>query len=178
VAQGSDDQEMPGERDHVFVRFNVSYNGQCVFESDACEQAQLGENEVIKGVELAIRDLRMRIGSHAQLTLEALCTIRGGAVGRAFEHGLSRIAADIAAAEDVSDWRELTLKVRARPNAELDLVSTEIVIRPVKLSERVTSLACKVVTQSGQTMLAFNTDVEDAVDQLALFPRNAEGEEK
>ena len=108
----------------------------------------------------------------SELTLEQLCTVRGGAIARAFAHGINRIAADIAAAQDVEDWRELTIKVRAKPSVKLEMVATEIVIKPVKLSERVTSLACKIATaRNGQKMLAFNSEAEDSVDQLALFPR-------
>jgi hypothetical protein len=76
-AQNSTDEDTPGERDRVYVRFNGSYNGVPFGDTVSCKHAELGNQELIRGMEIAIQRLRMRVGSVAHITLESVYAFGG-----------------------------------------------------------------------------------------------------
>lgn len=114
-----------------------------------------------------------------QLTLDNLAQVKGGLVALMIEKALNRMATDIESAPDIPDWREVTLKIRAKPvldQGELDDVAVEFVVNP-KTPARVTSARMQVrSTTNGSRQLFFNIDSPDNPDQMTLLGEMARQE--
>ena len=67
------------------------------------------------------------------LSLETLHQVKGGLVSAMMFKALNRVNTDIEQAPDIAEWREVTLKIRARPvldQGELSDVGVEFVVNP------------------------------------------------
>ena len=109
-----------------------------------------------------------------ELRLETLHEVKGGLVAAMLQKALNRIATDIENAPDITDWRKVTLEIRAKPildQGELDGVAVEFVVNP-KTPARVTSSQMQVrSTTNGARQLFFPEDWhEDANPNQTMIP--------
>jgi len=115
------------------------------------------------------------------LSLETITDVKGGMVALMVEKALQRLAMDIEAAPDISEWRKVTLEIRAKPvmeNLELSHVITEFAVRG-KVPDRVTSASmCVRSNERGLKQLCFNLDAQDNPSQMTMLPTVADDEEE
>lgn len=106
------------------------------------------------------------------LSLETLSDVKGGLVAAMLEKALNKMALDIESAPDVTEWRSVTLEIRAKPvceQMELASVSTEFVVKG-KVPARVTSATMVVRSATnGARQLMFNIDAQDSPSQTTLL---------
>lgn len=115
-----------------------------------------------------------------ELNLENIHLVRGGKVALALSKALHRMCVDLETAPDIGEWREVTLKIRAKPvceEGELAEVAVEFVIPHAKLPARSTATRAQLrSTDKGARQLFFAEDfVEDNFDQ-SMIPIGGEAE--
>lgn len=119
------------------------------------------------------------------LTLENILKIKGGLVNAMVARKLNQIVVDIEAAPDISEWREVTLKIKAKPVAEVNQgfvelkdVVVEFHVPGVKIPVRSTSImACVRPATNGARQFHFQADAPDNPDQLTLLDDEVEASE-
>ena len=106
-----------------------------------------------------------------QMNLENLPEIKGGMVDLMLRRALQRMALDIASAPDLTDWRSVTLKIKAKPVLEQLELSHVVVEFEVGMRQptRVTSANMLVAQdEGGQHQLYFALDSEENPNQQTI----------
>lgn len=107
------------------------------------------------------------------LNLESINEVKGGTVSLMIQKALTRMAMDIEAAPDINEFRDVTLRIRAKPvmeQMELASVVVEFEVKG-KVPARVTSSHMVVRSnQNGLKQLMFNVDAQDNPSQHTLLP--------
>jgi hypothetical protein len=107
------------------------------------------------------------------VNLENLHLIKGGLVAAMLQKALDRMAVDITAAPDLAEFRQVILKIRAKPvleNMELDHVQVEFDVAG-KTPSRSTSANCEIrrdATDPRQLHLCFALDSEEDPRQTTI----------
>lgn len=105
------------------------------------------------------------------LSLENLKEVRGGLVEAMFNKAMQRMAQDIEAAPELSEFRKVVIEVRAKPVCELGeliRVDTEFAVLgkvPTRVATAVTVLRSNT---NGASQLMFNLDAQDEPNQHTL----------
>jgi len=104
------------------------------------------------------------------VSLENLHKVKGGLVALMLQRALDRVALDIASAPDLPDWRQVTLKIKAKPvleQLELDHVAVEFEVG-MRNPTRVTSSNMLIREKDKQQRLVFNLDSEEDPHQRSI----------
>ncbi len=107
------------------------------------------------------------------LDMAALDGVRGGLIGAMFAKAMSRMADDLASAPELDSWREVTIKIRAKPifeGGELHAAALEFDVRGKVPSRTATAMA--IVRQdrrNGQRQFVYQEDAPDNAFQASLL---------